>query len=475
MKKLLSICLALVICMGATSAFAAPGGKPGKPAKPGGNVLKNVAYYISRWGVQWDAEGDVQTRDTAHFSECVGESELTKSQKKEFSVVIGASKTEADVLSYVKESPSDDEVFEALHKEFRGAELYSSTGKLVDWDDLTSETYEIEWYVLKYETDAWHVDGRILEIETQKDLNIVLPEEREEFFEEVLPDVEMPEFDEPVEEEPEEPEVTEPEVTEPEVTEPEEEDESIHLYGATYAYIFGYEPNITRYYDEFGTLVTTAEIEMGMDDDVTVEQVSSMLMRMLDQSGNTMDAVYPITPAVAPHAGQWYERGLAYLCSVGGFDDDEVIKLESITRGQVAKLVACALKLNLSSETPFTDIEDNKYKEYIEKVYRYGYMTGESDEKFAPNAIMTRAEFCALFNNIIGRNDFGLTAKSKLGVTYEVTAEDYYFVDMDPNHWAYEVCLKATSAYDKDGYIDLETRLSNIRNVLDQHEAQKEY
>ena len=102
-------------------------------------------------------------------------------------------------------------------------------------------------------------------------------------------------------------------------------------------------------------------------------------------------------------------------------------------------------------------------------------MTGESDEKFAPNAIMTRAEFCALFNNIIGRNDFGLTAKSKLGVTYEVTAEDYYFVDMDPNHWAYEVCLKATSAYDKDGYIDLETRLSNIRNVLDQHEAQKEY
>ena len=44
---------------------------------------------------------------------------------------------------------------------------------------------------------------------------------------------------------------------------------------------------------------------------------------------------------------------------------------------------------------------------------------------------------------------------------------------MKPRHWAYEVCLKATSAYDAEGYVDVETRIANIRNVLDQYDAQK--
>ncbi len=254
---------------------------------------------------------------------------------------------------------------------------------------------------------------------------------------------------------------------------PEEADNSIHLKDVSYAYIFGYEPIIGFVENENGVKVPTAKVYMAMDDAVTVEQVCAMLMRMLDQTGNTKDVQYPMTPAVEPHAGQWYERGLSYLCSVGGFDPETPIKLAPITRGQVAKLVACALKLNLSSETPFTDIEESPYKEYIEKVYKYDYMHGQSATTFGTDAIMTRAEFCNLFNNIIGRNDMGLTALDKDGNEYEVSAELYSIVDMNKNHWAYEVCLKATSAYDEDGYVDVETRIANIRNILDQYDAQK--
>lgn len=295
-----------------------------------------------------------------------------------------------------------------------------------------------------------------------------------ESFEGVINVSEAPEVPE-IPAEPEKEEVPEPEVpAEPEKEEPKpEKDTSIHLYGVSYAYIFGYEPEFKTVKNEDGTVSQIAEIRMAMDDAVTVEQVCAMLMRMLDQTDNTKGKQYPVTPAVAPHKGQWYERGLSYLVAVGGFDPNVPIKTEPVTRGQVAKLVACALKLNLTEETPFTDIDNNQYKEYIEKVYAYDYMHGQSSSSFAPDKIMTRAEFCNLFNNIIGRNDMGLIALDENGEEYEITAETYSFVDMNPRHWAYEVCLKATSAYDKDGYVDIETRQDNIRNKLDQHDAQK--
>ena len=259
----------------------------------------------------------------------------------------------------------------------------------------------------------------------------------------------------------------------PEIEEEYHEDTGINLKGASYAYIFGYEPVFGSFINEKGETETYVEVEMGMDDPVTVEQVSSMLMRMLDQSGNTRNAVYPVTPAVKPHEGQWYERGLAYLCAMGGFDSETPIQTKAITRGKVAKLVSCALKLNMSKDTPFTDISGHVYEEYIKKVYRYGYMKGQSEDSFAPDDIMTRAEFCNLFNNIIGRNSMGLKALDEDGNEYTITAEDYYFVDMDPDHWAYEICLKATSAYNEDGHVDVVTRTANIRNVLDHHDAQK--
>jgi len=497
MKRLVAFLTAVFMIMSMTVVSFAKPGKPGKPDKK----EKNVYYFISRWGVQWDVNGDVQTRDAYHFSSSVGNTTLEETLESDFSIAIGNGVTEADILSYLNDPPSDDEVFEKLYDEFQKAYIYTSTGKLVSWENFTSENYGVEWYVLKHELDGWHVDGRITELETNEDVNIVLPEEKDEFIETVLPDVpdvEQPEEVVPPPEEaepeisedpevipeekdegavPEIPEVVVPDIVEPEDKEPEVEDvdTSISLKGASYAYIFGYEPIITKKYDEDGNLYTTAEIYMGMDDAVTVEQVSSMLMRMLDQSGNTMDMRYPAVGPVAPHKGQWYERGLAYLYSVGAFADDENIAIAPIKRGHVAKLVSCALKLNLSCETPFKDIDSNPYKEYIEKVYKYGYMNGVSSDQFDPEGIMTRAEFCALFNNIIDRNSYGLTAKDEDGNIVEVTAETYYFIDMDPSHWAYEICLKASSAYDSKGYIDLTTRNENIRNILDKYDSQKEY
>lgn len=267
------------------------------------------------------------------------------------------------------------------------------------------------------------------------------------------------------------PEPTEEPTPAPTVTPGEEVD----LQGLGYAYIFGYEPAIQRVdvTDEEGNVVGgkwVAEVKMAPNDAVTREQVAAMITRMVDQKYGTTDTVYPVTDNIAKHEGTWYVRGLAYLAQKGAFDGVDSVEIGAVTRGEVAKLLAYGLGLTKTGETEFTDIADSQYKSYIETVVDYGYMSGTSDTTFEPDRVMTRAEFCQMFNNVIGRTDMGLVAQD--GTT--VTPELYSIVDID-GHWAEDAMLKATSAYDDNGLIDTETRIANIRNVLDKYDSQTWY
>lgn len=238
--------------------------------------------------------------------------------------------------------------------------------------------------------------------------------------------------------------------------------DEIDLYGLGYAYIFGYEPG--------APVDGVTSIYMAPDDDVTREQVASMLMRMIDQKNGARNASYQLTPNIAAHKGTWYVRGLAYLASKGTFVGIDSVEVGPVSRGEVAKLVAYGLNLSNTTETAFADIADSPYKQYIEIMAAYGYMEGTSDNGFEPNRVMTRAEFCKMFNNIIGRDAMGLT----MADGRQVTAEDYSIVDID-GHWAESTILKATSAYDSDGNVDLAARQDNIRNKLDNYDSQLDY
>ena len=248
----------------------------------------------------------------------------------------------------------------------------------------------------------------------------------------------------------------------------------IDLEGADYAYIFGYEPDYLERVtvtDENGNEmgVWKAEVRMAPNDSVTREQVAAMLMRLIDQKYDTKSASYPLTDNIAAHAGTWYERGLAYVASTGAFDGVDEVYCGPITRGEVAKLVVYGMGLSDTTETTFTDIADSQYKPYIEIMNAYGYMKGISDTEFEPDRIMTRAEFCSMFNQIIGRDKMGLVTADGI----EVTPEIYFFVDLDQSAWYTPVMLKATSAYDNNGYVDFEVRRANSRNTLDNYDSQK--
>lgn len=426
MKKFLSLFLSFVLMFSCAMTSLAYNVK-----------VRDVKFYVQVDGVQMDSNGDVNPRPVSYFSGVVAESQLTKGTRKDtFTVAIGNGVTQKDILKELTSVPDDDSVFVKLRSEFeKTSYIRANTGEIVSWDALTSENYRTEWYVLKFEAsdNFWHIDGRVIDRKTDENIQIVVrPEEPEK---------------------PEKPEVP--------------KDDEINLHGVNYAYIFGYEP----YTDANGGIV----LDMAMDDAVTSEQVCAMIMRMIDQTYNNKNVNYEVSSKVKPYEGTWFERGLAYIDSKGGFDDIDKIKIGRVTRGEVAKLITYGLNLTKSVEVDYTDVADSQYLPYIKIMTAYGYMKGVSDTEFEPDRIMTRAEFCSLFNNIIGRNEMGLTAVDENGSLYEITAETYEFTDMDSSHWAYDICLKATSAYNEKGYVDLELRADNIRNKLDHYDSQMQH
>ncbi len=261
---------------------------------------------------------------------------------------------------------------------------------------------------------------------------------------------------------------TTPVPTEEPTPAPVPDGEEIDLNGVGYAYIFGYEPKIHYEYDDVTGGKLVAEVEMAPQDAVTREQVAAMIMRLIDQKYDTKNVRYTVTPNIAQHAGTWYERGLAYLAEKGTFNDTTSVDTGAVTRGEVAKLVAYGLNLSDTASTDFVDIANSPYKSYIEIMAAYGYMQGMGASEFQPDKVMTRAEFCSMFNQIIGRENAALESADGI----QVTPELYSIVDLD-GHWAKDIMLRATSAYNADGYVDVETRLANIRNELDKYDAQK--
>ena len=486
MKKMLALLLATAMIFTGVIAFASngeenldesaflsysasrsnKGGKTNTQKNNGSNIpYGSAAFFLQLDGLQMDKNGDISGRPTTYFTGVIATAELANSRSKSYAIALGNGVTEADILAEVKNPPTDDAAFDVA----RGQLMYkgyirSDKGEVIPWAKLNSKNYGIDWYVFKCEDDGWHIDGRIIDLATSGIIDIVIPDNPKDIPDEAY-DEDVDDSDKDKDKEDEKEDVDKPTV-----------DTSYNLDGATFAYIFGYEPTINRVFDEEGNLVSAdAEVFMGMDDNVTVEQVSAMLMRLLDQENFTKGQAYKVTDSIRPYRSTWFARGLAYQVSVGGLDAEGSIPLGDVSRGLVAKLVSHALRLNLTDEVPFSDVSGNPYEEDIKKVYAYGYMKGVSKDSFAPDDIMTRAEFCQLFNNIIGRDKMGLTALDEDGNKYEVTAEDYSFVDMSPSHWAYETCLKATSAYDDNGYVSMSKRQENIRNKVDDYDSQLLY
>ena len=217
----------------------------------------------------------------------------------------------------------------------------------------------------------------------------------------------------------------------------------ISEYTNNYAYIFGYTDTV-----------------MGAEGPLRRSEAAVMIHRLVKQNNERGDFVYDsANPSFKDIAGEWFQCGIEFLHYKGAFTAAEGTNVRpyvQITRGEVFRLVALGLG--------FTDDTTLTHDEYGNLLKDRGYIIGSSGSGYLDSdSLMTRAEFCTMYNRIIGRENALLVDANGNKITHET----YGFTDLSPDKWYYEAMLRATSAYDENGYVDLSKRA--IRNVVDDY------
>lgn len=220
------------------------------------------------------------------------------------------------------------------------------------------------------------------------------------------------------------------------------EELQVESYVNNYAYIFGY-----------------TDSKMGAEGPLLRSEVSAMVHRLVKQNDKLGDFNYdPSDPSFADIQGEWFQSGIEFMHHKGAFNVAEGGNVQpyiAVTRGEAFKIIA--LGLGFTTDTSLTNAE------YADLLFELGYIFGDESGDLNVGGTITRAEFCTMYNRIIGREDALLIDAEG----NEITAETYGFTDLDSEKWYYEAVLSATSAYDDNGFVDITKR--GIRNNLDDY------
>lgn len=430
MRKLSVLFLSLVMllaCAVSVSAESVSANSANGIFWPGGRNTSAVSaeFYVQRFGAQMDKQGNVSTRDTSYFTSVLYKSELTPGRRStSYSIVYQDGIVSSDdVIAEVVDKPKDADILAAIKGIYESEEgkLLSNNGRAVNWDKFTTDNYYIRWYVLKYvsgfgsSSSCWHIDGVVVEQETDLPVEITVPSDPG--YEDIMP------AEPSTEEQP-----------------PEEDYGEAYEYTSNFAYIYGYDDST-----------------MAADDNLLRSEVSAMVHRLVKQNDKLGGFVYNEAnePAFDDIEGEWSRSGIEYVGYKGAFTQGgSVYPYADVTRGETFKIICLGLD--------FTDKTDLSYDDYAAILYKAGYIQGDEKGDLNIGNLITRAEFCTIYNKIIGREHARLVTADGT----DITAETYGFTDLDESAWYYETMLRATSAYD-DGYVDIELR--NQRNVLDDY------
>lgn len=139
---------------------------------------------------------------------------------------------------------------------------------------------------------------------------------------------------------------------------------------------------------------------------------------------------------------------LAQLHVINGYPDGTFKPEHSLTRGEMAKMIREIFKLDeVTTTTPFKDINSNYFKKDIEALFAVGIAKGKSGTTYAPHQLITRGELASFIvraqeatalpgNKLVTEiMDFQLewSADLKLGVYVVSAKEAEVFIEQQAN------------------------------------------
>lgn len=170
---------------------------------------------------------------------------------------------------------------------------------------------------------------------------------------------------------------------------------------------------------------------------ITRAEVATIFYRLLrDQNVETVKSFNDID-------GHWAATAVEVLSSLGiikGMTEDTFAPQASITRAQFAAICARFATAVTNSDVTFTDVSASHWASAeIGTAAAYGWIYGKGDGNFDPDGAITRAEAAAIVNRMFAR----------LGDQIAIdNGENRAFSDLNDTHWGWYEIAEATHGHD---------------------------
>ena len=181
------------------------------------------------------------------------------------------------------------------------------------------------------------------------------------------------------------------------------------------------------------------------NNDISRAEVATIFFRLLTDEAREQ---YTTTAGnfTDVKAGMWCNRAIATLTNMGiikGYTDGSFQPNKSITRAELATIIARFAKLDVNTKT-FSDINGHWAQKNIELAAGNGWINGYEDGTFRPNNNITRAETFAMINRVLDRQTERV---SDLLPTSEM---NMWSDNLNENAWYYKDVQEATNYHKCD-------------------------
>lgn len=189
-----------------------------------------------------------------------------------------------------------------------------------------------------------------------------------------------------------------------------------------YAYLYG---------NEDGTA--------GAEDSIKREEAAALIYRLLKQDNKIGNFSHSsVEPYVNIETNRWSRSALEFMKYIGVYKTNYISPQAYITRGEVAKIVCFALRIR-PDDSKFVNYNDlsvaNQSYNYIKALSDIGVLQGYNGN-IEPDKEMSRAEFVAMVNRLIGRDD-----------EHEIIDSMNPYSDLSKSEWYYEDMMRASFGY----------------------------
>lgn len=181
------------------------------------------------------------------------------------------------------------------------------------------------------------------------------------------------------------------------------------------------------------------------NNDISRAEVATIFFRLLTDEARTQ---YDKTTSSFSDIkdGAWCCRAVSTLTNMGiikGYTDGSFQPNKSITRAELATIIARFAKLDVNTKT-FSDINGHWAQKNIELAAGNGWINGYEDGTFRPNNNITRAETFAMINRVLDRQTESV---SDLLPTSDM---NMWSDNLNENAWYYKDVQEATNYHKCD-------------------------